>query len=78
MEALAALAPAETKADVLADVRLVEVGQHAPVPLGAVQHGAQLFNGGAPPGRIGTAEQLPGRLPRQVQPVQGSADRLRL
>ena len=78
MEALAALAPAEAKADVLADVRLVEVGQHVPVPLSAVQHGAQLFNGGAPPGRIGTAEQLPGRLPRQVQPVQGSADRLRL
>ena len=76
MEALAAHAPAVAEIDVLVDVSLVEVDQVVPIALGAVQQGAQLADDGVPPLGIGAAEQLLRLLPRQVQPVQGSADGL--
>ncbi len=74
MEALAALAPTVAEIDILVDVGLVEVHQMVPIPLGAVQQGADLFDEGVPPLGIGAAQQLLGLLPRQAQPVQGSAD----
>ena len=74
MEPLAALAPAMAEVDILVDVGLIKVDQMVAVALGAVQQGAELFDEGGPPFGVGAAEQLLGFLPRQAQPVQGSAD----
>ena len=74
MEPLAALAPAMAEADILVDVRLIEVDQLMPVMLGTIQQGAELFDEGVPPFGVGAAKQLLGLLSRQAQPMQGSAD----
>jgi hypothetical protein len=58
------------------DVRFVEVDQQMPVVLGAHQQIADLLDKGHPTLRIGPAEQLLGLLPRQLQAMQGGADRL--
>src|SRR3954469_3545374 len=47
-----------------------------PVVLGTSQQILQLREERLPPLRIGAAEQLAGFLPRQLQAVQGTADRL--
>jgi len=60
--------------DILVEVGLVEVDQLVPVTPGAVQQGADLFDEGVPSSGMGAAQQLLGLLPRQTQPVQGSAD----
>ena len=75
-EALAARRPAIAEAGILVDVRLIKVDQQMPVVLGALQQILRLREERLPPLRIGSAEQLAGLLPRQLQPVQGTADRL--
>src|SRR4051794_32093698 len=47
-----------------------------PIALGAIQHALELLDKGLPPLRIGPAEQLLGFLPRQLEAVEGCADRL--
>ena len=46
------------------------------VALGANQQPLKLFDKGLPPLRIGPSQKLLGILPRQLEAVQGSADRL--
>jgi hypothetical protein len=46
------------------------------VVLGAVQHALELLDERLPPLRVGPAQQLLGFLPRQLEAVQGRADRL--
>ena len=75
-EALAARRPAIAKIGILMAVRLIEVDQQMPVVLGIGQQILHLREERLPPLRIGSAEQLAGFLPRQLQPVQGAADRL--
>jgi len=75
-EALTARRPAITKIGILMDVGLVEVDQSVAVVLGTSQQILHLRDEGLSPLRVGPAEQLAGLLPRQLQPVQGAADRL--
>src|SRR3954470_3402181 len=74
MEALATLAPAVAEIDILMDVRLIEIDQRMLLIPGAIQQRANLPNESLPPLGIGTPEQLPGFLPRQIQPPQRRAD----
>ena len=76
MEALAALAPAVAEVGILVEVRLVEVDQHVPVALGALQHGAHLLQEGGAPIGVGATQQLPRLLPGQIEPAQGGAEGL--
>ena len=76
MKPLAKLSPAVTEFDILVDMRLVEIDQQVPVALGALQQALKLRHKGAPPRRIGPAEQLLRLLPRQLQALQSGADRL--
>lgn len=76
MEPLATLAPAIAEIDILVDMGLVEVNQLVVVALGGVQKWMQVCEERFPPRGIGTAEQLLGFLPRQLEPVQGGADAL--
>ena len=91
MEALAALTPAIAKVDILVDMRLVEIDQVMTIPLCLGQQRTELRNKGLPAlgirprsglmpcqavSRLGTPQQLPGLLPRQLKAVQGGADRL--
>src|SRR5919206_1330419 len=75
-EALAAPRPAIAKTGILVNVRLIEVDQPISVLLGTGQQILHLRDEGLSPLRVGPAEQLAGLLPRQLQPVQGAADRL--
>jgi hypothetical protein len=75
-EALAARRPAIAKAGILMNVRRVEVDQPMSVVLGTGQQVLHLREECFPPLRVGPAEQLAGLLPRQLQAVQGAADRL--
>src|SRR3954466_2594163 len=68
--------PAIAEVRVLVDVRLVHVDQEVLVALGAGQQALELLNKGLPPLRVGSAEKLLGFLPRQLEAVQGRADRL--
>src|SRR4051812_36549410 len=47
-----------------------------PIALGAIQHALELLDERLSPLRIGPAQQLLGLLPRQLEAVQGRADRL--
>src|SRR5688500_1819452 len=47
-----------------------------PIALGAIQHALELLDERLSPLRIGPAQQLLGFLPRQLEAVQGRADRL--
>src|ERR1044071_3164868 len=47
-----------------------------PIALGARQHALELLDERLPPLRVSPAEQLLGFLPRQLEAVQGRADRL--
>ncbi len=76
MEARAALAPAVAEIGVLVDVRFIKLDQHMPVPLSVGQQTRKPPHKGPPSLRIGPAEQLPGLLPGELEPVQGRADRL--
>ena len=76
MEALAALRPAVPQIGILMNMRLVQVNQQMTVARGAVQHRLQALQEGLPLGRVGAAEQLPGLLPGQFQPMQRGADGL--
>ena len=76
MEALATLAPAITKIDVLVDVRLIQIDQRTPIALGLIQQRTQVFDKRRAPLGIGAAEQLLGLLPGQLKPMQGGADGL--
>ena len=58
------------------DVRLIEVDQPMSVLLGTGQQILRPRDERFPPLRVSPAEQLAGLLPRQLQPVQGAADRL--
>src|SRR5215212_7475534 len=75
-EALAAHGPAKTEIGILVDVGLVEVDEPMSITLGTSQQILHLLDKGLPPLRIGSAEQLAGLLPGQLQPVQGTPDRL--
>src|SRR5215207_1808117 len=75
-ETLPALGPAVAEIRVLVDVGLVYVDQQMPIVLGAVQQALELLDKGLPPLRIGPAQQLLGFLPRQLEAVQSSPDRL--
>src|SRR3982751_6723517 len=76
MEALATLAPAITKIDVLVDVRLIQVDQLMPIALGLLQQRTQVFDKRRASLGVGAAEQLLGLLPGQLKPMQGGADGL--
>jgi hypothetical protein len=76
MEALATLAPAITKIDVLVDVRLIQIDQLTPIALGLLQQRTQVFDKRRAPLGVGAAEQLLGLLPGQLKPMQGGADGL--
>ena len=58
------------------DVRLVEVDQQMPLPLGVGPQVAGPLDERQPTLRGGPTEQLLGLLPRQLQAVQGGADGL--
>src|SRR3954469_12429051 len=58
------------------DVRLIHRDQEMPIALSPGQNIPELLDKGLPPLRIGPAEQLLGFLPRQLEAVQGCADRL--
>ena len=58
------------------DVRLGEVDQQMPLPLGVGQPIAGPLDERQPTLRVGPTEQLLGLLPRQFQAMQGGADRL--
>src|SRR4051812_47902812 len=75
-EAPAARRPAITKIGILMDVGLIEVDQPMPVLLGPGQQASDLLDKGLSALRVGSAEQFAGLLPRQLQAMQGAADRL--
>ena len=75
-EALAARRPAIAKIGILMDVRLIEVDQPMSVLLGIGQQILHLRDEGLSLLRVGPAKQLAGLLPRQLQAMQGAADRL--
>ena len=75
-EALAARRPAIAKIGILMDVRFIEVDQPMSVVLGVLEQRPQPLEKGRPPLRVGPSEQLAGLLPRQLQAMQGAADRL--
>src|SRR5215208_4386196 len=76
MEGCAAHAPAMAGIDILMDMGLIEIDQWVPLPLRTVEQRAQLRDEPRPPRGIGTAQQLAGFLPGQVEPVQGGTDAL--
>src|SRR5215207_7119880 len=57
-------------------MRLIHVDQQMPIVLGAGQHALEPLDKGLPPLRIGSSQQLLGFLPRQLEAVQSSPDRL--
>src|ERR671932_227448 len=76
MKPLATLSPAVTEFDVLVDMRLVEIDQLMAIPLCLGQQRTELRDKGLPPLGVGTPQQRPGLLPRQLKAVQGGADGL--
>ena len=58
------------------DVRPIEVDQPMSILLGTGQQILHLREERLPPLRVGPAEQLAGLFPRQLQAMQGTADRL--
>src|SRR3954452_14383656 len=58
------------------DVGLIEVDQPMSVLLGRGQQASDLLDKGLSALRVGSAEQFAGLLPRQLQAMQGAADRL--
>src|SRR4051812_49629801 len=58
------------------EVRLVAKDHQMLVALSAGQHIPEPLDKGLPPLRVGPAQQLLGLLPRQLEAVQGRADRL--
>src|SRR5215210_5467330 len=72
----AALGPAVAEIRVLVDVRLIHVDQQMLIGLCSREQVPNALNKGLPPLRAGPAEQLLGFLPRQLEAVQGRADRL--
>ncbi len=58
------------------DVRLIELDQPMSILLGTGQQILHLREERLPPLRVGPTEQLLGLLPRQLQAMQGGADRL--
>src|SRR3954471_23397837 len=75
-EPLPALGPAIAEIRVLVDVGLIQIDQQMSVALGALQHALELLDERLSPLRVSPAEQLLGFLPRQLEAVQGRADRL--
>jgi hypothetical protein len=75
-EAPAALRPAIAEVGILMDMGFVQVDQPMAVVLGTDQQVPNLREERFPPLRVSSAEQLAGLLPRQLQAVQGAADRL--
>src|SRR3954470_1530362 len=61
---------------ILMDVGLIEVDQPMVVLLGTGQQASDLLDKGLSALRVGLAEQFAGLLPRQLQAMQGAADRL--
>lgn len=57
-------------------MRLVEIDQVMTIPLCLSQQRTELRDKGLPPLGIGTAQQLPGLLPRQLKAMRGGADGL--
>src|SRR5215210_7284979 len=68
--------PAVAEIRVLVDVRLIHIDQEVLIALGAVQQALELLDERLPPLRVSSAQQLLGFLPRQLEAVQGRADRL--
>src|SRR5215207_10128262 len=58
------------------DVRLIHIDHEMPIALSAGQNIPELLDKGLPPLRIGPAQKLLGFLPRQLEAVQSSPDRL--
>src|SRR4051794_39150297 len=75
-EALTALAPAVAEIAILMDVRLVEKDHEMLVALGSREQVSNSLDERLSPLRVGPAQQLLGFLPRQLEAVQGRADRL--
>jgi hypothetical protein len=61
---------------ILVNVCLIKIDQEMPIVLGTGEQPLELLDKGLPPLRISPAEQLLGFLPRQLEAVQGGADRL--
>src|SRR5947209_14866374 len=76
LEALAALAPAVAEIDVLMDMRLIEVNHLMALIARTIQQCADLGDESLAFLRLGAAEQFVGLLPRQLEPVQRTADGL--
>ena len=76
MKPLAPLAPAIAEVNILMDVRFVEIDQEMPIALRPREQILNPLDEGLPPDRIGSAKQLLGLLPREIQAVQGRPDRL--
>src|SRR3954469_11325055 len=75
-EALTALAPAVAEIAILMDVCLVEKDHEMLVALGSREQVSNALDERLSPLRVGPAQQLLGFLPRQLEAVQGRADRL--
>ena len=75
-EPLLALRPALAKTSLFVHMRLVHRDQEVPVALRPGQHRLELLDKGLPLVRISPAEELPGFLPGQLQPVQDRAEGL--
>src|SRR3982751_2874004 len=75
-EALTALAPAVAEIAILMDVCLVEKDHEMLVALGSREQVSNSLEERLSPLRVGPAQQLLGFLPRQLEAVQGRADRL--
>jgi hypothetical protein len=76
VEGCAAHAPAVSGIDILVDMGLIDIDQVMAIALRAVPQRAEVLNELPPPRGIGTPQQLAGLLPREAEPVQGSADAL--
>src|SRR3954465_8674195 len=61
---------------VVVEVRLIHVDPEMPIALSAGQNILELLDERLSPLRIGSSQQLLGFFPRQLEAVQGRADRL--
>jgi hypothetical protein len=66
-EALPALGPAGAEVRVRVDMRLIQGDQQMPIALGTGQQALEAPDKGLPPLRVGSAQQLLGFLPGQLE-----------
>src|SRR5689334_20386605 len=76
VEGYAAHAPAVAEVDILMDMGLIDIDQVMAITLRAAPQRMEVLDELPPPHGIGTPQQLADLLPREPEPVQGSADAL--